>query len=137
MRYLRLLLVTLFGAALLAGCGPTLLTTHGRVLKGGTPLLPGKDEFVRVTFVPIVADGRRVEDYYVAQVKREDSTFQVAGKDLRGMPPGKYRVAIELDRHRSDLLKGRFDADRSPFVFDVGVNTPEIVLDLDRPPAKQ
>jgi hypothetical protein len=53
------------------------------------------------------------------------------------MPPGKYRVAIELDRHRSDLLSGRFDAENSPFVFDVDAHTPEIVIDLDQPPSKK
>jgi hypothetical protein len=53
------------------------------------------------------------------------------------MPPGKYRVAIELDKHRSDLLRGRFDAENSPFVYDVDAGTPEIVIDLDHPPAKR
>jgi hypothetical protein len=113
-----------------------MLTTRGRVEKGGAPFLPGKDEFVRVTFVPIQPDGKRAEDFYVAQVNREDGTFQVAGKNLQGMPPGKYRVAVELDRHRSDQLKGKFDAERSPFVFEVDARTLEIVIDLDRPPGK-
>jgi hypothetical protein len=137
MRFCRLPIAALVLASCAAGCSSQQLTTRGRVHKGGAPFLPGKGEFVRVTFVPIHADGKRVEDYYVAQVNPTDGTFQVAGKDLRGMPPGKYRVAVELDKHRSDLLKGRFDAERSPFVFDVDASTPEIVIDLDRPPPKQ
>ncbi len=134
MRSLRWMAVAVAIALCAAGCGPTMLKTRGRVAKGGAPFLPGKDEFVRVTFVPILPDGKRAEDYYVAQYHREDGTFEAAGKDLRGLPPGKYRVAIELDRHRADLLKGRFDADRSPFVYDIDAATGEITIDLDRPP---
>ena len=131
------LAAALAGALALTGCGQSQLMTRGRVEKGGVPFLPGKDEFVRVTFVPVFPDGKRVEDYYVAQYNGQDGTFQVAGKDLRGMPPGKYRVAGELDRHRSDQLKGKYNADRSPFVYDVDAATKEIVIDLDRPPAQR
>jgi hypothetical protein len=53
------------------------------------------------------------------------------------MPPGTYRVAIELDRHRSDLLKGRFNADHSPFVFDLDAQSPEFAIDLAKPPASK
>jgi hypothetical protein len=128
----------LFALVLLeqTGCGPSLLKTRGRVLKSGAPFLPGSDEFVRVTFVPILTAEQRVEDFYVAQYNRSDGTFSVAGKDLRGMPPGKYRVAVELDRRRADLLGGRFNAEQSPFVFEIDGNTTEIIIDLDRPPAK-
>jgi hypothetical protein len=136
MRSFRFLMFVLLLGFFAAGCGPTMLKTPGRVVKSGAPFVPGPGEFVRVTFVPVATDGKRVEDYYVAQVNNQDGTFQVAGKDLRGMPPGKYRVAVELDKHRSDLLKGKFDAKRSPFVFDVDSHTGEILIDLDRPPAK-
>ena len=134
MRSLGLLAVAL--ALFAAGCGSNLLTTRGRVVKGGAPFKPGPGEFVRVTFVPILPAGKRVEDHYVAEYNAADGTFQVAGKDRKGMPPGKYRVAIELDKRRSDLLRGRFSAEKSPFVYDVDASTPEIVIDLDRPPAK-
>jgi hypothetical protein len=103
-------------------------------VKSGAPFLPGEGEFVRVTFVPVVAGEKPAEDFYVAEYNRDDGTFQVAGKDRRGMPPGRYRVAVELDKRRKDLLKGKFDAERSPFVFDVDGSTGEIVIDLDRPP---
>jgi hypothetical protein len=129
--------VCALAVALAAGCGSNQLTTRGRVVKGGAPFKPGPGEFVRVTFVPVLEAGKRAEDYYVAEYNAADGTFQVAGKDRKGMPPGKYRVAIELDKHRSDLLRGKFDAERSPFVYDVDAGTPEIVIDLDNPPAKR
>lgn len=120
-----------------SGCGEPLLKTRGRVLRHGAPFLPGKEEFVRVIFVPVVEPDKQVKDYYVAQYNALEGTFQVAGKDLRGMPPGKYRVAIELDKHRRDLLRGAFDAENSPFVYDVDSSTGELVIDLDQPPARR
>src|SRR5262249_45096027 len=121
-------------ALLLAGCGKPMLKTKGRVVKGGAPFLPGQGEFVRVTFVPVVEGSRPARDFFVAEVDPSTSNFHVSGKDGRGMPPGKYRVAIELDHKRSDLLKGKFDAEKSPFVFDIDSRTKEIVVDLDDPP---
>ena len=61
-------------------------------------------------------------------------TFQPAGKNGRGMPPGKYRVAVELMKKKKDQLRGKFDAEKSPFVFEVDAKTAEIVIDLDNPP---
>jgi hypothetical protein len=121
---------------LAAGCGDGRLRTRGRVVMGGQPLLPKEGESVRITFVPVVPDGKPPADHYFAEFNRADATFQSAGKDKKGMPPGKYRVAVEYkkDRKGPDLLRGRFDENRSPFVFDVDSRTPEIVIDLDRPP---
>ena len=119
---------------LLAGCGDGRLCTRGRVVKDGQPLLPKEGESVRVTFVPILPDGKPPADHYFAEFNPADGTFRPAGKDKKGMPPGKYRVAVEYKRQKQDVLRGAFDEDRSPFVFDVDSGTPEIVIDLDRPP---
>jgi hypothetical protein len=121
---------------LAAGCGGDgKLRTRGRLVKGGQPLLPKEGETVRVTFVPILADGKPPADHYHAVFNRDDATFQSAGKDKKGMPPGKYRVAVEYKRQkRADMLGGMFDEDRSPFVFDIDARTPELVIDLDHPP---
>ena len=121
---------------LAAGCGGDgKLRTRGRVLKGGQPLLPKENESVRVTFVPILPDGKPPTDHYHAEFNPADATFQSAGKDKKGMPPGKYRVAVEYKRQkRADMLGGAFDEDRSPFVFDIDARTPELVIDLDHPP---
>src|SRR5262249_36270281 len=68
MRWTRFLVAALVLGAALAGCGgPQQLKTRGRVLKGGAPFLPGQGEFVRVTFVPVLPAGQRVQDYYVAE----------------------------------------------------------------------
>jgi hypothetical protein len=104
------------------------------VLLGGQPLLPKEDESVRVTFVPILPDGKPPSDHYFAEYNRGDATFQAAGKDKKGLPPGKYRVAVEYKKNKQDTFGGKFDENRSPFVFDVDSRTPEIVIDLDHPP---
>jgi hypothetical protein len=120
---------------LAAGCGGDgKLRTRGRLLKGGQPFLPKENESVRVTFVPILPGGSPPADHYFAEFNRADATFQSAGKDKKGMPPGKYRVAVAYKRQQRDVFAGVFDEDKSPFVFDVDSQTPEIVIDLDHPP---
>jgi hypothetical protein len=133
----RLLLWSVVTAAvciLAIGCGNGKLQTRGRVVKGGQPLVPKEDESVRVTFVPILPDGKPPSDHYFAEFDRDDATFSAAGKDKQGLPPGKYRVAVEYKRKKRDVLAGKFDENRSPFVFEIDARTPELVIDLDRPP---
>jgi hypothetical protein len=121
-------------AVLTAGCGGSgLYRTRGRILRDGTPLHTEADDTVRVTLVPIPEGGARVTDVYIANFDPKDSSFRVSGKDGKGMPPGKYRVAVEHLRQRRDLLKGAFDLDRSPYVRDVRSAGDEITIDLAKP----
>jgi hypothetical protein len=121
--------------ALAAGCGGDgLLRTSGRVVKAGQRFVPEEGQYLQITFVPIAPDGTPPADFYYAEVDQTTGTFRPAGKTGRGMPPGKYRVAVELMKKKKDQLDGRFDAEKSPFVFDVDGRTAEIVLDLDNPP---
>jgi hypothetical protein len=126
-------LVALFALAL-AGCGNGKFNARGRVVKGGAPFTVPKDEYVRVTFYPQPPDSEAAHNTYVAAYKREDGTFTVVGADGTGLPPGKYRVAVEHEKKRKDLLKGKFDAEKSPFVLDVQPGGGEIILDLDKAP---
>ncbi len=129
----RALTLTVFGLCIfLTGCGDGRLRTKGQLLKGGQPFIPPEGEFIHVTFVPIPPDGQPATDYYYAEVDQATGTFRSAGKDLKGMPPGKYRVAVELMKKKKDLFRGQFDAVNSPFVFDVDGQTKEIVIDLDK-----
>jgi hypothetical protein len=97
--------------------------------------LPKEGESVRVTFVPILPNGAPPADHYFAEFNSADGMFQAAGKDKKGMPPGKYRVAVEYKRNKQDTLNGKFDENRSPFVFDINAKTPELVIDIDNPPS--
>src|SRR6516225_5026206 len=100
---------------LLSGCGGSgRLQTKGRILKNGAPFLPAEGDIVRVMFVPIPEGTERVTDFHAAIFHPEDGTFQAAGRDGQGVPPGKYRIAVEHLRNKADLLKGAFDAEKSP-----------------------
>jgi hypothetical protein len=78
----------------------------------------------------------RSNSLYCADVDQDTGTFVPDGAQKKGMPPGKYRVALQLKKKRVDLWNGRFDGENSPFVFDIDEDTEEIVIDLDdAPPA--
>ncbi len=117
---------------LATGCaGSGKLQTRGRVLKGGQPFVVPEGEYVRLIFVPVVESGNPHETY-VAEYNRQNGSFKVAGKDLQGMPPGKYRIAVEHLRKRADLLKGAFDGDRTPFICEINNSSDEVTIDLLR-----
>jgi hypothetical protein len=123
-----------FVAALLAGgcAGTGKLATRGVVLKDGSPLKIGQDDIVRILLVPLPDDGSKPKDCYVAQFYPDNSTFVVKGKDGEGMPPGKYRVAVEQLQGRKDVLKGAFGYDNSPFVCTIGSANDEITVDVGK-----
>jgi hypothetical protein len=120
-----------------SGCGGNgRLNVKGRVLKNGAAFKTVEPDFVRVIFFPVTTDGRPPKNTYLANFDKDDGTFEAVGPDGGGVPPGKYRISVELNRKRKDMLKGAFDGDHSPFVFDVDAGTKELVLDLDKPPTK-
>jgi hypothetical protein len=134
----KILTATVIAASicvLMVGCGGDgRLQTKGRVVMNGQPLIPKEGESVRVTFVPILPDGKPPRDHYHAVYDPANATFWSAGKDKKGMPPGKYRVAVEYKRNREDVFGGKFDENQSPFVYDVDSKTSELVINLDSPP---
>jgi hypothetical protein len=134
MRLLRLVALAA-GCVLALGCGgDRLIQTPCRLVKGGQPFIPKEGESIQVTFVPIAPDGKPPADLYYADVDQSTGTFKPAGKNRKGMPPGKYRVAVELMKKKKDQFGGKFNEDKSPFVFDFDPTTPEVVIDLDSPP---
>ena len=118
---------------LASGCGSGKYQTKGRLLKNGAPYVPPEGDIVRLMFVPIAEGKERVTDFHAAIFNREDGTFYAAGRDGRGIPPGKYRIAIEHLKNRSDIFKGAYDAQRSPFVREVTSSADEVTIDLGKP----
>jgi hypothetical protein len=84
---------------------------------------------MRIMFLPL-EPGPGTYDSYPAMYQPSDGSFEVTGKDGTGMPPGKYRVSIERMKNKEDLFGGRYFGKKSPYVFDVDHNTPDLVIDL-------
>ena len=115
-----------------AGCGERRMNIKGRIVKGGSPFTVKDDDFVRLTFIPVMADGKPALTAYIADVNNRDGTFKALGADLSGIPRGKYRITVSHERNRKDLLGGAYDGENSPFVFDINSIAEEIVIDLDK-----
>jgi hypothetical protein len=110
------------------------MNTRGRIVKCGAPFIVPVDDFVRVTFVPVMENGQNPKTCYIAEYNNQEGTFKALGPDLKGIPKGKYRIAVAHERRRRDLFLGAYDVEKTPFVFDIDSGTQEVVLDLDHPP---
>jgi hypothetical protein len=131
MRSRRSLLPMLLIGLCTVGCGgPSMIKAKGRVVKGGAPFKLGEGEGLRIFFVPL-EPGESGYDSYAAEFHK-DGTFQVKGKDGRGLPPGKYRVMLQLMKDKEDLFDGRFMGRRSPFLCEVRKASDVVVVDLDQ-----
>jgi hypothetical protein len=113
------------------GCvGSSMIRAKGCVVKGGEPFRPGEGEALRIILVPLEVPTSGGYDAYAAEFHKEDGTFEVKGKDGQGLPPGKYRVSLQLMKKKKDLFRGRLSGPRSPFTCEVGSGAPEVVVDL-------
>ena len=52
------------------------------------------------------------------------------GDKKKKMPPGKYKVSVQVMKKHKDLLKGKFSPASSPFVFEIPNGDEEIKVDL-------
>jgi hypothetical protein len=136
--FLRLSTVLLIGC-LLTGCGQDRVKARGRLLKSGQPFVPSEKEIVHVALFPAGEGSDASARSYVAMFNRQDGTFKVTGADGKGLPPGKYRVAVSLMKEHKDELKGAFNVQNSPVVCEVSSASSEITVDLATPskPAAQ
>ena len=133
MSHLRQRFVPILFMFIFAACGGEgRLNVMGKVLKGGAPLTVSEDEYVRVTFFPVTADGGPPKNTYAASYDGKSGTFRATGADGQGIPPGKYRIAVEHEKNRRDLFKGGYDGDHSPFECDIDRRTKPLVIDLDK-----
>jgi hypothetical protein len=141
-----------------SGCGGgNAVWVTGKLLKGGSPYKPPTDQIVYVTFVAMeIKDesGKSVAagDQLMANLDQASGSFSVPGKEGRGIPPGKYRIAVTqkmtreafdasnpkprkgmkgVDRE-TDTLGNKFSIDTSPIIREV-TGAQEIVIDLDKP----
>jgi hypothetical protein len=134
MRPLRLLPLALLAVLLAAGCNPSgHIKARGRVVKGGQPFLAEKGQGLRIFFAPVELTTGGY-DSYAAEYNPADGTFLVVGKDRTGLPPGKYRVGLQLMQNKEDLFNGKLLGKKSPFILEVARGGDDLVIDLDQAP---
>jgi hypothetical protein len=134
MRLTRSGLVIVLTALFLSGCGDGRFKAKGRVVRKGAPFTMAEGEGMRMTFVPVEAGEKTFDTYAV--VYNKDGSFEVIGKDGKGLPPGKYRIGLEHLKQKQDLLEGAFAAANTPIIREVTNTSGEIVIDLDNPTAE-
>jgi len=133
--------------ALLVGCGKDdgaggpRVKPKGRILKGGLPLqftenpnsrLPPGDPGMQVLFIKVgTADAGTEIPAKIIDAK--DGTFELTGGDGKGIPPGRYRIAVILAPvGGTDVFKGKFDKTNSKIERDITGNE-DLVIDVDKP----
>jgi len=150
---LTLLIVPLFASP---GCGEPSngVRVTGKLLKGGAPYVPPDGQLVSVTFVGLeIQDisGKKSQsnEPFWAEVDQTNGTFSVPGTERRGIPPGKYRVAVTQKLKReafnaahtrgkkgadreTDTLVSRFGLGNSPIIREIKSSC-DLAIDLDMP----
>jgi hypothetical protein len=134
--------VLLLGILLACGCSRDSggvaegrIKPRGRILENGLPIkidttnLPPGDPGLQVTFIRIGGVDAGTE--YEARITDAASgAFDLIGADGKGIPPGKYRVAITLAPFGgTDALKGKFSRERSKIEIEVKPGE-DVVIDL-------
>jgi hypothetical protein len=158
MRRCRLALALWIAPLVLSsGCGDASNTiwVTGNLLKGGAKYEAPADQLVGVTFVALeVKDqaGKTVgtNEPYQADYDPADGSFSVAGKEGKGIPPGRYRIAVTQKMKReafdaanpkpkrkgpnreTDTLNNKFGLDTSPITREIPKST-SLEIDLDKP----
>jgi hypothetical protein len=114
----------------LSGCGSGKVLATGKVVEKGVPLKVSDKGFLTVKFLSIdPAAGGAV---YPTKVNKEDGTFVIIGPDDRGIPPGKYKVAIQLvDNYPKgkDRFQGKFSDANTKLEKEV-TGKEEIIIDV-------
>ena len=118
-RYLvrSLLLFSLCLCVVGCGGGGGGVSVKGKVTNKGTPLKVSDKGMVQVTLIP--AD-KPEANKFTGNVGA-DGTFTVTSPDGKGVPKGKYKVAVhQWDPYpRVDLLKGKYSDTKTTLVRDI------------------
>jgi hypothetical protein len=129
-------------AALVAGCGSSNVIPRGRLTKNSEAFCCENGVAVHMTFVtlspaaaPAPAEAAKGDAGAFPAEYYRDGTFRVVGVDGRGLPPGKYRVAVQAMKDRKDLLDGAYGAQNSPLTCEVKNASEELHLELGEPPS--
>lgn len=107
----------------------------GRILENGLPIkvrtenLPPGDPGMKVTFIRLgSADAGQETQAMILDAK--EGAFELIGSDAKGIPPGKYRVALFMGPEGgSDYFKGKYSGDKSKIEVEVKEGE-DLVIDV-------
>ena len=108
------------------------IQAKGSVRKGGQPFRTNEGEGLRIIFEPLNSASGTKYDSFAAAYDPSDGGFQVLGKDGQGLPPGKYRISLQLMSKKEDLWGGQLLGKKSPFTCEVTASGDRVVIDLDQ-----
>jgi hypothetical protein len=118
--------------ALMLGCSrSSFIKARGRIVKNGEAYTLPKGEGLRMIFVPQAPPQGDHYDSYPAVFFPDKGTFEVVGKEGKGLPAGKYIVSLELMQKKEDLFRGRLLGKASPIVVEVTPANHDLLIDLD------
>lgn len=122
-----LLTAVLTTVVLLSGCAGGTVRPSGKILRNGQPVQLSDKGVIVLNFLP--ESGDKLGVTYAADTK-PDGTFTITGPERKGIPPGKYKVAVELyDPYpTTDLLKGKYAPGATTLTAEVGSG--EVVVDV-------
>jgi len=122
-----LLMMLLSLCVLAAGCA-TKAKVKGKLVKDGQPFTVSDKGVIQMTFYA-ESDSAKAVPYPVDT--KVDGTFEVMGKERKGIPAGKYFVVIRaIDPYPGeDLLKGKFAPEKTALTQEVKGND-EITIDV-------
>jgi hypothetical protein len=122
-----LLLAGLCLAGTGCGGGSNISSISGKIVKDGQPFKLSEKGVFTITFLPDGGGNGFGPDW------KPDGTFVLYGPERKGVPPGKYKVAVEAyDPYPGpDLLKGEFKQAKTPIVKELSGNTP-IEIDVSK-----
>jgi hypothetical protein len=112
------------------GCGPgdPRFIAKGHMILDGKPFQTNERGAIRMFFQPLSETGT---ESFSAEYNGEEGSFKVLGKDLKGIPPGKYRVAIQLIKDGNDVFHNKLAGLKSPITCELVDAQSEVTIDLD------
>ena len=145
------------------------MPVSGKLVKGGEPYAPPAGQLVNVTFIgPEAEAGSKTPTAkdpsakatadgavpYLAKFDQATGAFTISGPDGKGIPPGKYRVAVTQKMTREafdaaypkpvrgvarddDMLKNAFAPETSTIIREVKAPGEVLVIDLEKEKPKE
>jgi hypothetical protein len=112
-----------------------MVIAKGQLLYEGKPFKVDPKAGVTIKFIPVVEPGKPYTSFTSRPDNREEMTFQVTGPTGRGIPLGKYKIAVFLiagDTPNADEINEQFSDQNTKVERDVQSDEP-LRIDLSKP----